>query len=73
VKDTVFHKKKNDLIYHHRKSGLNRFYANMMNFEQGDEVLQIGYFRMISLIKYILRRRRVKQINRQQEHPVLGL
>jgi hypothetical protein len=73
VKDTVFHKEKNDLIYHHRKSGLNRFYANMMNFEQGDEVLQIGYFRMISLIKYILRRRRVKQINRQQEHPVLGL
>ncbi|MCG8549207.1 MAG: hypothetical protein MI799_02255 [Desulfobacterales bacterium] len=73
VKDTVFHKEKNDLAYHHRKSGLNRFYANIMNFEQGDEVLQIGYFRMISLIKYILRRRKVKQINRRQEHPVLGL
>ena len=73
VKDTVFHKEKDDLAYHHRKNGLNRFYANMMNFEQGDEVLQIGYFRMVSVVKYILRQRRVKQLNRQQERPALGL
>ncbi|MGD9823038.1 hypothetical protein [Desulfobacter sp.] len=73
VKDTVFHKEKNDLAYHHRKNGLNRFYANMMNFEQGDEVLQVGYFRMVSVVKYILRQHRMKQLNRQQEHPALGL
>ena len=73
VKDTVFHKEKDDLAYHHRKNGLNRFYANMMNFEQGDEVLQIGYFRMVSVVKYILRQHRVKRLNRQQDRPALEL
>ncbi len=73
VKDTVFHKEKYDLAYHHRKSGLNRFYANMMNFEQGDEVLQVGYFRLVSVVKYILRQYRVQQLNRQHERPALEL
>ena len=73
VKNTVFHKERDDLSYHHRKNNLNRFYANMMNFEQGDEVLQVGYFRMVSVVKYILRRRRVKQLNQRQERPAMGL
>lgn len=62
VRDTVFHKERDDLAFHHRKNGLNRFYANMMNFEQGDEVLQIGYFRMASVLKYLLRQRRMKKL-----------
>ncbi|MCG8683500.1 MAG: hypothetical protein MI892_01380 [Desulfobacterales bacterium] len=72
VKNTVFHKEKDDLAFHHRKNGLNRFYANIMNFEQGDEVLQIGYFRMVSVIKYVLRQHRMKKLNQQQE-PALEL
>ena len=62
VRDTVFHKERNDLSFHHRKTGINRFYANMMNFEQGDEVLQIGYFRMASVLKYLLRQRRMRKL-----------
>ena len=67
VKDTVFHKEKDDLAYHHRKNGLNRFYANMMNFENGDEILQIGYFRMVSIVRYVLRQFHMKKLNRQQK------
>lgn len=70
VKDTVFHKERDDLAFHHRKNGINRFYANMMNFEQGDEVLQIGYFRMASVLKYLFRQRRMKK-NAQAQTPVL--
>ena len=70
VKDTVFHKERNDLAFHHRKNGLNRFYANMMNFEQGDEVLQIGYFRMVSILKYLFRQRKMKKLA-QARTPVL--
>lgn len=72
VKGTVFHKEKNDLAYHHRKNGLNRFYANIMNFENGDEVLQIGYFRLVSVVKYVLRQHRIKKLNNQRE-PALEL
>lgn len=70
VRDTVFHKERDDLAFHHRKNGLNRFYANMMNFEQGDEVLQIGYFRMASILKYLVRQRRMKKLI-QAATPVL--
>lgn len=72
VKYTIFHKKRDDLSYHHRKTGLNRFYANTMNFENGDEVLQIGYFRLASMVKYAFRQRRIKKLN-QSRKPALGL
>jgi len=71
VRGTVFHKERNDLAFHHRKNGINRFYANMMNFEQGDEVLQIGYFRMASVLKYLLRQRKIKKLIRTGI-PVMG-
>ncbi|THB77905.1 MAG: hypothetical protein D3926_14330 [Desulfobacteraceae bacterium] len=64
VKDTVFHKDKSDVQYYHRKGYLNQFYAHLLNFEQGDEVLQIGYFRMASVLKYYLRQYKMKKLNR---------
>lgn len=64
VKDTVFHKQKSDLQYYHRKKYLNRFYTGLMDFNQGDEVLQIGYFRLASVLKYYLRQRRMKKMSR---------
>ncbi|WDP91685.1 MAG: hypothetical protein HUN04_19045 [Desulfobacter sp.] len=67
VRNTVFHKKRDDLAFHHRKNGLNRFYDNLMNFENGDEVLQIGYFRLASVVRYILRQYRVKQLNNSRQ------
>ncbi len=70
VKDTVFHKEKGDFQYYHRKSYLNRFYSGLMDFSQGDEVLQIGYFRLASILKYYLRQHRIKRLN-HMERPVI--
>lgn len=72
VKDTVFHKDKGDFRYFHRKKVLNQFYAGMMDFSQGDEVLQIGYFRLVSVLKYYLRQHRIKKLT-HLERPAVGI
>ncbi len=71
VKDTVFHKDEGDFKYYHRKKYLNRFYADMMDFSQGDEILQIGYFRLVSVLKYYFRQHRIKKLN-HMERPAVG-
>ncbi len=73
VKETVFHKKKNEFAQHHRKKYLNRFYSGMMDFEQGDEVLQVGYFRLVSVLRYYVRHHRIKKLNHLEEQPAVGL
>jgi hypothetical protein len=55
VTDTTFAKQADDTRYHHRKPALNRFYMDLLNFEAGDEVLQIGHFSALSLLRYFLR------------------
>lgn len=55
VKDTVFQKGESDRQYHHRDKGLNQFYTGLMEFERGDEVLQVGTVSLASLIRYLLR------------------
>lgn len=70
VRDTVFQKQQGDLAYHHRKKYLNRFYTGLMAFDQGDEVLQIGYFRLASVLKYYLRQHRIKKMNRIENQAV---
>jgi len=62
VKNTVFHKKKIETASHHRKQYLNRFYGRLMDFDQGDEVLQVGYFHLTSVINYYLRQVRMKKM-----------
>jgi hypothetical protein len=42
VAGTVFQKSAEDLRYHHRDRALNDFYRARMDFESGDEVLQVG-------------------------------
>lgn len=54
VKDTVFQKAADDESYHHRDPNLNRFYLDLLDFEQGDEVLQIGHYSLATLAKYAL-------------------
>jgi len=57
VKGTVFQKAKDDRRYHHRNGALNSFYSRLMDFENGDEVLQVGYVSTLSTVKYAYRRR----------------
>ena len=43
----------------------------MMDFSQGDEILQIGYFRLVSVLKYYFRQHRIKKLN-HMERPAVG-
>lgn len=59
VKGTVFQKSAHDKRYHHRYEGMNRYYARLLDFEEGDEVLQVGYASVWWAIRYALRRRKM--------------
>ncbi|MFW5770020.1 MAG: hypothetical protein ACOCX9_01165 [Spirochaetota bacterium] len=56
VKGTVFQKDGADSRYYHRNLYLNDFYKNQMNFNDGDEVLQIGYASTFAAIKHMWNR-----------------
>jgi len=57
VKGTMFQKSGDDVRYHHRDPSLNGFYRDLMNFEAGDEVLQVGAASLLTLPAYHLRQR----------------
>jgi hypothetical protein len=61
VRDTVFQKSANDRRYYHRNSLFNDYYSNLMNFDEGDEVLQVGYVSTLTTMKYAYRRRRLQR------------
>ena len=61
VRDTVFQKEEEDVRYHHRKPKLNDYYKDRMNFQDGDEVLQIGFTSALTPLKHMLRRRKPSQ------------
>lgn len=58
VKDTMFVKRGDDARYFHRDEALNRFYAERMDFSEGDEVLQVGYVSLLTAFKYKFKRRK---------------
>ncbi|MBL7665114.1 MAG: hypothetical protein JNM93_08275 [Bacteriovoracaceae bacterium] len=60
VKGTTFQKDPEDKRYHHREAFLTEFYKNSMDFENGDEVLQVANLSLFSFPKYI-----VKQFTRK--------
>ena len=57
VKGTCFQKNADDNEFYHRNETLNNYYKNIMDFENGDEVLQIGYVSSMTPIKYMLKRK----------------
>jgi hypothetical protein len=61
VRDTVFQKDAEDVRYHHRKPTLNDYYKDRMNFQDGDEVLQIGFTSALTPLKHMLRKRKPSQ------------
>ncbi len=65
VKDTVFQKKAEDKRYHHRNASLTDFYRSLMNFEEGDEVLQVASVNLLSYPVYLLKRLNNVRIQRK--------
>lgn len=61
VKDTVFQKSADDRQFHHRDDYLNRFHMSLMNFSEGDEVLQVGHVSALTAAKHTLRRRKLRR------------
>lgn len=56
VDGTVFEKDSNDQRFHHRDESLTVFYQNLLNFDQGDEALQIGKVSLLTFPKYLVRK-----------------
>ena len=66
---TAFQKDPDDTRYHHRDPVLNRFYADLLCFEDGDELLQVGTVSMLRLVSYLAggKRRGVgKRVNKKR-------
>lgn len=45
-------KEKEDERYHHRDPEITRFYQGLMNWENGDEVLQVGMLSVWALVAH---------------------
>ncbi len=52
VKNTPFQKSPFDSRFHHRDENMNIYYRRLMNFAEGDEVLQVGYVSSATLLSY---------------------
>jgi len=55
VKGNMFQKEEHDARYRHREDWVNDFYASLMDFKNGDEVLQIGKISFLAYPKHLLR------------------
>jgi hypothetical protein len=66
VQGTVFQKRADDMRYHHRDPRLNEFYKQFMDFDRGDEVLQVGWYSLATLTRYLVRRPARVQVTAKQ-------
>lgn len=64
VDGTVFEKDPQDLRFHHRNKELTSYYQGILNFERGDEVLQVGKVSLLTFPKYIARKTLAKSKKR---------
>jgi len=69
-KTSVFRKRADDKRFHHRDSYLNDFYLRLLDFEEGDELLQVARCSMLSMFTYPLRLRRRRKHVARRELPV---
>ncbi len=51
----MFEKSEDDRKFYHRDAELNNFYKGLIDFKNGDEVLQIGKVSLLSYPKYVLK------------------
>lgn len=67
VTGTMFEKSADDKKYYHRDSELNNYYKDLIDFHNGDEVLQIGKVSLLTYPKYLM-----KTIRRKKLFPTWG-
>ncbi|MEW6774824.1 MAG: hypothetical protein AB1405_00885 [Bdellovibrionota bacterium] len=67
VEGTVFEKGEYDSRYRHRDDELNDFYGCLMEFENGDEVLQVGNCSLLTLVRYFFKGQRRAGASRRTE------
>lgn len=60
VEGTVFEKDSLDARFHHRDKALTNYYQDILDFERGDEVLQIGKVSLMTFPKYIMKKGMLK-------------
>jgi hypothetical protein len=65
VKGTVFEKEAADSRFYHREESLNDFYGALMDFDNGDEVLQVGCASTLAAVRHLYR----KQFRRRAQPP----
>ena len=53
VQGAVFEKSATDKRFYHRDPSITNFYLDLINFERGDEVLQVGKISLFSWPKYV--------------------
>ena len=54
IKDTAFEKAEDDRRFHHRNTDHNNYYRNLISFENGDEVLQVGYAGLFTYFNHFI-------------------
>lgn len=55
VYGNTFQKSEQDEKYFHRDVFINNYYRQMLDFEKGDEVLQIGKVNILTFVKYFIK------------------
>lgn len=76
VKDAVFEKSANDTRFHHRNKDITNFYQQTLDFERGDEVLQIGRVSLFTFPKYIWNtsmrklKKSIREMNTSEDYAV---
>lgn len=69
IKETVFAKEGDDSRFFHRQDSLNDFYRSLLDFERGDEVLQIGYASTFGAVRHLYRKRFTRRLPRPATPP----
>jgi len=71
VRRTVFQKSAEQKAFHHRLAEVNAFYLGLLNFDEGDEVLQVGSVNLLTTgPKYWLRRAWLRHGTHRQVGPL---
>ena len=73
VKGNVFEKSEHDQRFYHRNQNLTHYYLKRLNFEHGDELMQIGKVGLSTFPKYFFsfatKKLKLKQVSSPSETP----
>jgi hypothetical protein len=74
VLGNMFQKENGDKRYHHRNNMLNQYFRNLINFERGDEVLQLAKVSWMTFPKYALKKmiRKIRKSNAASSAILVG-